>query len=119
VRDLIAIGRRRHALLGAVLTLHCAAIAQLPREVIYTRVATVPEIAIAGGLVGVGGGLVAFGRRLVGIGRGLIAVRRRLVGILECLLAIGERLIVRGSAATSREQFVIVVARSVGGGRIA
>jgi hypothetical protein len=58
VRDLIAIGGRRYALLGAVLTLHGAAIAQLPREVIYTRVAAVHQVAIAVARP-VGGGRIA------------------------------------------------------------
>jgi hypothetical protein len=111
-RGLVAIGGCGHALVGAVLSLQGAPIAELPREVMDTGVAAVREVAIAGGLVGVSGSLVA-------IGRDLIAVRGRLVGVRERLIASSERLTVPIRDRTGRDRLVMLAARPVGGGRIA
>jgi hypothetical protein len=89
VRDDVTIRGRVDASLGDLLTLLGAAIAKVARELVLAGVAAARELAITGGLVAVGrglvavrGGLVAVGGRLIDIREGLIAILERL-GVLE------------------------------------
>jgi len=89
VRDGVTIRGRVNASLGDLLALLGVAIAKVARDVVLAGVAAAREVAIAGGLVAVGrgliavrGGLVAVGGRLIGIREGLIAILERL-GVLE------------------------------------
>jgi len=62
------------AILGGVLTLAGASLANVMAEIVDASIGTMLELAIAGGLIAIGGQLVLIGARLVTVRAGLIGI---------------------------------------------
>lgn len=62
------------AILGGVLTLAGASLANVMAEIVHAAIGTMLKLAIAGGLIAIGGQLVLIGARLVTVRAGLIGI---------------------------------------------
>ena len=62
-------------------------------QVTHSSIGPLRRFIVAGGLVLLGGDLVAIGGRLVPLGCGLVTVRGRLVGVGSALFPVGDHLI--------------------------